>query len=784
MKTFLSRFFAVLTIFSMVTNVAFASNPNNDNNENNDGDQVTICHHTESENNPYVVLTVDVNGLNGHGDHDGDIIPITDQNGDNEITTADCLLASNQDGDDGCESEDHTATTSENDDCGNDDDGDDCQQNVSDINEGEGNEGDDCGNNCDTQDLVAIDTQDNGGCDDGNDDGCPTEDRIAIDTQDDGNDCGGVNTGSITVCKIVVNNENEIVNGADASGALFTIPWLIKLETLDESWTEAGVPAPTQFTTPLNLNSNVVQIYKGSDSECTTYAQLPLGGYFYGQEQITGGSGTVAWATPKYNDQNTQNVTDVSDFFPYDSSLYDDGDPDNNRNTNADGHIILTPESPNRTLVVLNQYSPVCVPVRGLPVYARIKFSKISDGAAMNGWRNWGASADMAPQVFVGGNNPLPHGSGGNVYNDEEWFMIYDGLNYINDADISGYEDVPGIAVERMNGKIRVVLDGHHTLLNTEFGAKELAAGVVQFSNDAITISADAVPVSFKSPMNWGPGNVNDGWSNDSMNPRIHDAVVNDAANPMDARGAFIGYIDQYNERFDRARTNGNKVEFQLVATTGSDGFYVQYNHTPGTPCDPVEVCTPVLGLPVYARIKFSTDPNANFGVRNWGTGNLAKNIYVGGNTPADAYADGQWFMIYDGMNYVNDLDIAGYEDVPGLAVQRLNGQIRVVLHGSWTEPVGNDQANKERAQFTIQFSQDGSTVSPNVTPTSYTSDAANPLDFTAGKNTNDPQDDRVAIVGNSIQVKMVATTNDDGFYADYTHTAHGIPCIGEQNPQ
>ncbi len=36
---------------------------------------VAICHATGSKKNPYVLLTVNANGLNGHGKHTGDIIP-------------------------------------------------------------------------------------------------------------------------------------------------------------------------------------------------------------------------------------------------------------------------------------------------------------------------------------------------------------------------------------------------------------------------------------------------------------------------------------------------------------------------------------------------------------------------------------------------------------------------------------------------------------------------------------------------------------------------------------
>ncbi len=38
-------------------------------------DKITICHATSSKKNPYNLITVSVNGLNGHNKHDGDIIP-------------------------------------------------------------------------------------------------------------------------------------------------------------------------------------------------------------------------------------------------------------------------------------------------------------------------------------------------------------------------------------------------------------------------------------------------------------------------------------------------------------------------------------------------------------------------------------------------------------------------------------------------------------------------------------------------------------------------------------
>lgn len=37
--------------------------------------KITICHATSSNTNPYNKITVSVDGLNGHADHEGDIIP-------------------------------------------------------------------------------------------------------------------------------------------------------------------------------------------------------------------------------------------------------------------------------------------------------------------------------------------------------------------------------------------------------------------------------------------------------------------------------------------------------------------------------------------------------------------------------------------------------------------------------------------------------------------------------------------------------------------------------------
>jgi len=41
-----------------------------------DNGKIAICHATNSDKNPYNEITVSINGLNGHGDHENDIIPM------------------------------------------------------------------------------------------------------------------------------------------------------------------------------------------------------------------------------------------------------------------------------------------------------------------------------------------------------------------------------------------------------------------------------------------------------------------------------------------------------------------------------------------------------------------------------------------------------------------------------------------------------------------------------------------------------------------------------------
>ncbi|MFC1727299.1 DUF4215 domain-containing protein [Patescibacteria group bacterium] len=185
-------------------------------------------------------------------------------------------------------------------------------------------------------------------CDDGNQadgDGCSADCVIEEET-----------LGSITICKVIVDPENQIVDGSAWSGHTLSISGL-NPNPVPSTGVPVGVLGTSSFTTPLVYDTDLFGNDRVYDADCQTYSDLPLGGYYYGQEVFP----SARWLVPKYNDQFKTSVDSLSDFFTYSGELFDlDQNNDSARNEDADGHIVLSEGRPDRTLVVLNQYHNTC----------------------------------------------------------------------------------------------------------------------------------------------------------------------------------------------------------------------------------------------------------------------------------------------------------------------------------------------------------------------------------------------------------------------------------------
>lgn len=252
MKNILLKSLSAFTILSMsfMSNIAVAQEAFVEEGlvGNNEGNQVWICHATSSENNPYNAIQVNENGLNGHGDHEDDIIPITDMDNDQDIDDDDCSLAVGTDqdednndcdqpsltqdeegdcDDDSCDQQD-TPSIDNNEDCDDQEDGGGCdeqQDSIVDDNE------DDCDDeDCPQVEGILVDEGGNDDCDDGEEQVCVEGNLI---------ENGGFENPDVSSSGWSIYNNGTSGLGWDVewNGSFAGAPEVAKLEIHDNYWT-------------------------------------------------------------------------------------------------------------------------------------------------------------------------------------------------------------------------------------------------------------------------------------------------------------------------------------------------------------------------------------------------------------------------------------------------------------------------------------------------------------------------------------------------------------------
>ncbi len=160
--------------------------------------------------------------------------------------------------------------------------------------------------------------------------------------------------GKITFCLLLADTENVL---ATTSAGLPQGVFSIKLAT---STNIASTTIQTKVWNSESFAPNKMAILNINDSDCVTFDNLPYGIYNYSTLGINGSS----WNTAMYNDQYTQPVNNIFDFFNFSDT-----------NTNSDGYIIIGSHRSERTLYVLSKYNPApqcTLPVITSPITASI----------------------------------------------------------------------------------------------------------------------------------------------------------------------------------------------------------------------------------------------------------------------------------------------------------------------------------------------------------------------------------------------------------------------------
>jgi hypothetical protein len=171
---------------------------------------------------------------------------------------------------------------------------------------------------------------------------------------------------------------------------------------------------------------------------------------------------------------------------------------------------------------------------------------------------------------------------------------------------------------------------------------------------------------------------------------------------------------------------------------------------------------------------------------KNWNGGDASDTLYLG--STENAIPSGTWFPLQyiseDTVNLVGDDDITGYEDVPGLAVQRSRGEsVRVVLYGShnkkcngacaasenpnedYFDPLVTAQA-KEYVSGSVEFF--GAQVSAQRDDNSGNNRLEGDYTDGSGKGKYNAGDDEIWIENGLSKFWLVVTTADDGYWTDY----------------
>jgi uncharacterized repeat protein (TIGR01451 family) len=137
--------------------------------------------------------------------------------------------------------------------------------------------------------------------------------------------------------------------------------------------------------------------------------------------------------------------------------------------------------------------------------------------------------------------------------------------------------------------------------------------------------------------------------------------------------------------------------------------------------------------------------------------GNMTPTVFLG--SASYAIPSGVWFALYANGLYVADPAIAGYADVPGLAVQRSQGTVRVQMYGN------NAPYEFEHADGAIELS--GAIVTSQTNDTGGNA-LENPTD--GAKDLTDAGDE-ISVSGGVSNFWMTTGTANDGFYTNYTKT-------------
>lgn len=525
---------------------------------------------------------------------------------------------------------------------------------------------------------------------------------------------------SIRVCKVIV-DESGALNPTVPAGTTFAVN--NNEDNSDSFGAPAGDMGDFTFTTPLTLNADLFGNDGINDAQCITHDNL-LGanpGYHYHEEEID--SSNADWGTPKYNDQYgipgfvAGSNFNLNKFKLFSDKLFDgDVTNDASRDQRADGHITVK-SYPNRTLVVVNTYKGE------IEQCEESSQTIVSDTTA----------------TVVGGGNAVATFVHGNWTSVPDATWIWDSAFVANPTqnETKTFEKIFNVNGAVTASQLTLAADNSYKVW---INGHLIGEDATEFNYGATDTFSSIDPTFFNAGSNTIKMEVtNKGVANSTSTSNPAGALFKLNLRTEDCGGEEIPYCGD-------GTIDQNLGEECEIGDENCDEF-----------CHLVPQCTDKIMARIVVTNVANLHPNAN------GAGNVTSDIYVGGSTPAHQYDSGEWFELHDGTNWITDpTNFSLYHDVAGLAVQRMDGVVRIRDIGPFADPINGGLKPQEHIEGYLEI-QNASVITQENDLDSGPSTAMDaPSNGTKEiKDTND----ELWIDGGKSYFWMTTSTGNDSFY-------------------
>jgi len=657
--------------------------------------------------------------------------------------------------------------------------------------------------------------------------------------------------GSITICKIVLDSEGNVVTGEE--GTTFSVEGFTPDPVTLQGAPVAEFPE-TNFETPISMNSDILEDYEGNDAECITYDELELGGYYYSEESISPEDGWLSPKYNDQVSITVDSLDDFLNYSGELFDDNTGNDEDRNQNSDGHIVLTENRPSRTLVILNQMEEEPqeVCEDIGpNLVENGNFEEDNVTDNGGewqifdsiigwldgkaeiINGYEGWLDSINDTGVQFATLDVGDCDCDGSSIYQNITTTI---GKMYKVSFEHSAE---PGTGSGTNN--IEFYLDGTPQGPFSDNGISNPNTSWTTYT-DTFVATGTLTEIKFTGlPVIDGAGNFLDNVVVAECNPedeeekayvRVIKNVINDDEGEKDASDFWIytagnghiqgdeeGVVLEYNpgENFHFYEFPAFGYEISYEGCSGKAGVAGETKTCTITNNDPENVYAPYCGdgkvnqtweacdggesctaqcqneneCVDMAFAKVTVTDVLNNTEDGMTDGDMTDDVFLGGNSFAtNRIPSGTWFLINDGTNYIDDVDmehpstwLLSWAFVPGMAVERSEGTVQLNMMGYHNH--NSTLTGNEFSKGTVEY------FPTSITPTSV--ESVGPTDkypkwklekekdgLTEPRKTDQ---DEIWIDGDIQKFVLGVSPSADSFYAEYdTEDVEALDCDGGNN--